>query len=266
MFARSAKNSVKNIHYRLIRFADWFSQFWRPLIYVGDELHGKYALIKSEGVKLFLRKNSIDKYIFWEIFKMDAYTDDNFSIKKNDTIVDIGAQAGIFSVFAANIAKNGHVYSFEPFKSNYELLLKNKKINNFRNIHAFNLGVTGNSEKTRLYVSETNTGGHSVIWKNSGDFVEINTTTLSDILRTTGKIDYLKIDAEGSEYEILLNTPKNAMKKIMKVSLEYHDFFDKTQSYRDLVNFFKKNGFKTKIKNVFLGRVLFKTGLIKAYK
>ena len=63
-----------------------------------------------------------------------------------------------------------------------------------------------------------------------------------------GKIDLLKVDCEGSEYNILYSLGKNDFKKIKYIVLEYHEFdAKKLHKGRDLSDFLRKNNFTTQI-------------------
>lgn len=63
------------------------------------------------------------------------------------------------------------------------------------------------------------------------------------------KIDFLKIDCEGAEFEIFLNLEKELLKKINRISAEIHEY-DNINSINDLKEFFEKNKFKVKISKI----------------
>ena len=75
-------------------------------------------------------------------------------IRNKTVIVDIGANIGVFSIYAATHAKNATVYAFEPVLANYELLIQNISKNDLNNrIRAFNLGCASESGKRNIYLS-----------------------------------------------------------------------------------------------------------------
>jgi len=62
-------------------------------------------------------------------------------IKDESVVIDVGANIGVFSIYAVSESKNSKVYSYEPMKTSYDLLLKNIELNNLENsIRPFNLG------------------------------------------------------------------------------------------------------------------------------
>lgn len=138
-------------------------------------------------------------------------------------VVDIGAHIGIFAVVCASLCRNARVYSYEPECSNYALLKENARQNPALGIQPSNKAVTGTGGSEILFLSEGNSGGHSILG-NKGDFQEVECTTLGDILASlpVDRIDLLKIDCEGSEYDILLSTEQKVLQRIDRIVMETH--------------------------------------------
>lgn len=68
------------------------------------------------GLKFKIRElEKSDFDIVQGVLIKKEYTQDNFKINKNDTVIDIGAHIGTFSIYAARAAKNVTVYSYEHF-------------------------------------------------------------------------------------------------------------------------------------------------------
>ena len=196
------------------------------------------------GNKYIIRTGTNDFGIINEIYIVKEYNQLMGYLKQNSVVIDIGAQIGVFSVFAGKIAKKGLVLSYEPFTENFEMLNQNIKLNSLENLKAFKKGISGKSGKRELVISEENTGGHS-LFESGGKKVEIQTITLEQVFKENKlkKCDYLKIDCEGAEYEILMNTPIAYLKKIKSISMEYHD----NGNVEELKNFLEKSGFKVEI-------------------
>ncbi len=134
------------------------------------------------------------------------------TIKKGDTIVDLGANIGYFTLLAAKLTgREGKVYSFEPEPKNYNYLLKNIKLNNYDNVLAIQKAVSDKNGKTKLYICEHDTGHHTINQyggienykpntNNKENFIEIDTIILDDFLRNKEKlVDVIKMDIEGAE-------------------------------------------------------------------
>jgi hypothetical protein len=97
----------------------------------------------------------------------------------------------------------------------------------------------------------------------------VQATTLTDIMDANNieQIDYLKIDVEGAEYDILLNCPAGTLSKVRRIVMEYHEFDSDERSHRDLVSLLKAHGFQVAVEDgIFPQKFLFGTGIIKAWQ
>ena len=165
----------------------------------------------------------------------DCYGLSKIDFKKNDIVIDIGANTGIVSIYLAKKYPFLKIYSFEPFKMNYKSFIKNIKINNIPEgiIHPFNKAVTKDGRNIIMKaVDFLNSGSFSVDFSkkeldNRKDTV--SSITLDNIIETVladnkqDHIKFLKMDCELSEYEILKNTKTENLKKISYLSAEFHE-------------------------------------------
>lgn len=158
-----------------------------------------------------------------DVWSHEVYARLRGEIQKGDTIVDIGAHIGSFSVFASTRAELVKVYSYEPFEQNFLFLTENIRLNGLKNVKPFQLAVTGTGGITRLYIDEKESIRHSTAQLKSF-YVEVDSVRLDDVLDSNeiDKCDLLKMDCEGAEYEILFSARKSTMKRVKKISLEYH--------------------------------------------
>ncbi len=199
----------------------------------------------------FMTDSETDERRIREKWAIEHYFKEGFCIKKKDIIVDIGAHIGTFTVYAAKLADRGRIFSFEPHPGNFQLLKKNCELNNIKNTQLFKYGVCGKRRKCRLFEDEKYTGRHSLYAKSKKAIV-INCVSLREIFESC-KIEFcnfLKIDCEGAEYDILFNTPKKDFGRIDKIAVEYHDFFFRRKKIYNLVNFLSKAGFAVKIRPI----------------
>jgi FkbM family methyltransferase len=201
------------------------------------------------GLKYFARSKTSDFEIINEIYIIKEYDKLLHFIKENSIVIDVGAQIGVFSVLAGKLKKGVRVYSYEPFKPNCELLEKNIELNNLKeNIFAYELGVGGKKGKRELIICDENTGGHGFFCENGSTKTTINVISLKDIFEKNKikKCDFLKMDCEGAEYEIILNTSDKYLKKIKAITMEFH----KNGNIENLKNFLEQKGFKVEITNI----------------
>lgn len=216
------------------------------------------------GLKLSKFHGLEEAWMINENFNQNLYCPKNFKIKKEDLIIDIGANMGIFSFYAAKKAKKGKIFSFEPISRNFRIFKKNIKFNKFKNINAFKLGVSGKNCKRKIFINQTKS--MNSFFEVSPDIVKevkINCVSLEDIFSDNKiqKCNFLKIDCEGAEYEILFEAPKKVLDRIDKISMEYH-ILDSKRNDKALIDFFKKNGFKIKGHK----KISDRTGMIYAYR
>ena len=216
------------------RYKTWFSGFLDYFKIIGD---GRMVHRMRGGAKYLMRTGTSDFGIINEVYIVREYHKLLDFIKKNSVVIDIGAQIGVFSVFASKIASEGRVLSFEPFDENYGMLQKNIKLNESRNVSPFKLGVAEKSGERELYISSENTGGHSFYDKEDKK-IKIKTTTLQKIFEDNqiSKCDFLKLDCEGAEYEILLSAPSKYLQRIKSISMEYHNNGDIQELKKHLEN------------------------------
>ena len=123
-------------------------------------------------------------------------------IKKGDTVLDIGANIGYYTlIFARLVGENGKVFAFEPDPTNFSLLKKNVEINGYKNVILIQKAVSNKSERLKLYLSKDNMGGHTICNPhNSRQSVEVEAIRLDDYFENyNGKIDFIKMDIEGAE-------------------------------------------------------------------
>ena len=95
-----------------------------PVLYLGKWDTGFISYNVTNNAKFKLRVNTSDKLILLEVWKTKTYIDQDFDIKKNDVVVDVGANIGAFSVLAAKKAFDGKIYAYEPDKENCDMLKK----------------------------------------------------------------------------------------------------------------------------------------------
>ena len=163
-------------------------------------------------------------------------------------VVEIGANIGTFAVYAASHTKALQMYCYEPIKSNYDLLLHNINLNSMsKRINAFNFAVAGQAG-TRLMYLETSPE-HSFIQVTTNSVsVPVQCVTLRDIFENNRlqKVDLLKINAEGAEYEIIYSAPNTCFEKIEEIRMEYHEDDTEGHDRATLQAFLEQRGYVTK--------------------
>lgn len=133
-------------------------------------------------------------------------------LKKGGVFIDIGANIGQHSMFAASIVGvRGKVYSFEPIPYIFNQILDSARINHFDSIiSAHNVALGEKNRTATLYVDKSNIGGSSVVKADRKDSSEITIDIKrgDDVLNNIQHINMIKMDVEGYEHEALLGMQK----------------------------------------------------------
>lgn len=246
--------------------AYWLINLFMPLLYLKHIRQKTVIHPVNHSIKMKLRVGSFDKWATYQVWKFGEYTDKQFKIKPTDMIVDIGGHIGSFSIWAAKQAFNGKVFTYEPNFDNFRLLKENKKINNVSNLKIHNMAVSDKVGKVSFFNSEHQSMGHSMYEHELPNKTTVLATSLDEILQSNKikKIDFLKIDAEGAEYPILLNATAKTLSKVNKIFIEYHDYLNHGKTYQDITSHLKLHGFEVQLGANIFQRKLLKLGLLKA--
>jgi FkbM family methyltransferase len=141
------------------------------------------------------------------------------NVKKGDTVVDIGAHIGYFTIILSDLVGNdGKVIAFEPNPTTFSILKKNIETNSLSNVILENLAIS--DIESEQYIKESNESASSSIDKNYTDGIKINTITLDKYFKNK-EINFIKIDVQGSEFNILNGSIKTFRKK-PKCIIEIH--------------------------------------------
>jgi len=197
-----------------------------------------------DGLRLRTRNSGSDLRALLETSVWNLYTEGlHFSPAQDLVVIDIGAHIGTFSVSTAWRFKQSRVYSFEPFKENFDMFLSNIELNRVNNVFPSMAAVAGQRGMVSLGISDSNTGGHSICFAGQSSTL-VEALTLSDVFSSNGleRCDLLKIDCEGAEYDILFNTPSSVLRKIKNIAMEYHNV--QGHSGEEMAKFLRANGFE----------------------
>jgi FkbM family methyltransferase len=193
----------------------------------------------------------MDAWIIKETCLDHCYEANGVSIKNGWTIVDIGAGVGDFAIYVANEHPTTQIYAYEPFPESFALLKENIRLNAIKGIRAFPIAVGPQSGTMALFTTgeaiQHITTEHTTMSKANSK-LEVPALSLNDVFQINAirHCDLLKIDCEGSEFEILFKASRATLKKIQCICLEYHDGFTRF-SHVDLATYLQQHGFQVKV-------------------
>jgi len=165
---------------------------------------------------------------------IDSWSEDRLDSEK--VFFDIGANIGIFSLYASHKSKKTNIFSFEPVLDNYAALILNIKINNMSNISPFNFALSDQNKLSSLYINDLRVG-------NSGAQVDrsvnerqetFNAVRVENVISfSLDKLidefqfplpNYVKIDVDGRETDILQGMIKAlAHERLKSILIEFND-------------------------------------------
>lgn len=144
-----------------------------------------------------------------ETFILDAYQ--SHLLKSNDVVLDLGSSTGDFCILASRkVGAGGKIIAIEPNPKDYEILQENIRRNECLNVTSVNIGAAGKHGTETLNFRETT--------------FTFKTDTLDNILNTlfnTGNIDFIKMDIEGYEYDVI-ESSIDIFRGARVVCLEFH--------------------------------------------
>jgi FkbM family methyltransferase len=180
-----------------------------------------------------------------------------FSPKEGDIVIDIGAAFGFYTIISSKrVGKNGKVLSIEASPAIFDMLNRNMKLNKLYNILTLNYAVYSKQTKIKLYSTYSILTERSE--KNTEKFVEVNADTLDNLL-LQNKINYedvnwIKIDVEGAEFEVLKGAT-NILSKSKDIALliEIHNIEEGKNFYKEIIDFLENLNFKIEFEKTYEG-------------
>lgn len=173
---------------------------------------------------------------------------------KGAVVLDVGAHLGTFSVPLLNEYPQTRVYAFEPNPDNYEILKKNKQINGIsdENLILENCAIYKEEGQASFTVGSTSTvGALSDVGffksKSHARTITCRTRSLVDFFAEQG-IEHcylLKMDCEGSEYDIFESLPEEMFERIENLIIEVHP--TKSRQPSDLKTLLESKGYQFKV-------------------
>jgi FkbM family methyltransferase len=248
-----SSNFLSGIGWRKHFYHPWFWRVFRhPLRTMGLKYYKGAPKLQElellDGRSLWLRVGTSDRSIVWEVFLKDNYCTERIE-GRLACVVDIGAQIGLFSLKMAPRADR--ILMFEPEPENFKLLSRNLSGPRHEHVEKFNKAVARQAGKLRLYVAPDNPGAHTAFPATTSaveKFQEVEAVRLPDILdaRKISHIDYLKLDCEGAEYEIMASLAEWGLDRISYIGMEYHSVKDastETHSGEAMEKLLRQHGF-----------------------
>lgn len=170
-----------------------------------------------------------------EIFVDKTYEQ---TLPPNAYILDCGANIGLSIINFKRICPSAHIIAFEPDPVNFEILNYNLRSFQLDKVEVNQAAIW--KEKTRLTFSSTGSMGSSLSTTDPSG-IEVPTVRLKDLL--VRPVDFLKLDIEGAEYEVIRDAA-DALTFVKTMFVEYHGRFDQNHELLEILEIIQKAGFR----------------------
>jgi FkbM family methyltransferase len=177
-----------------------------------------------------------------EIFENEIYAFQ--STQSSPLILDCGSNIGLSVIYFKKIYPTARIISFEPDAGNYWLLQRNLKANHLNDVEIKQSAVWISNGDISFATAETEASHISI--KEGGTLVRAE--RLNELLESFDEVDFLKMDIEGAEWDVINDCASN-LRKVKNLFLEYHGKVEEADKLIGLLQVVQQSGFKVYIRN-----------------
>ncbi|MDC0235154.1 FkbM family methyltransferase [Candidatus Marinimicrobia bacterium] len=172
--------------------------------------------------------------------------------KKSPIIIDCGSNYGTSIIYFKTMFPDSIILGVEGDPEIFNILKTNIDIRNYKNITLFNKALA-NELGTIKFFNEGADGGRIHEMDNSKKSFDVETIALDNLIN--GEVDFLKIDIEGAETDVLSSSKK--LNQVKKIFIEYHSFADSNQQLSQLLGILSNNQFRYYIRDIYCPAIPF---------
>ncbi len=184
-----------------------------------------------------------------EIFKKRIYEFN--SNTKSPLIIDCGANIGLSVLFFKKLFPDAKVMAFEADPNIFEVCKYNLQNQGcFTNVELYQKAVWVHNDSIPFAI-EGGFSGRIPMPEDENNIAEVAAVRLKDILQANNSVEFLKIDIEGAEDEVLKDCADH-LHGVENIFVEYHSHSSKPQTLDELLSIFKSAGFRYHIQEAFV--------------
>ena len=204
------------------------------------------------GKKLYIHDIASFNLCNKELFQLEMY---KFKASRpNPCIIDCGANLGMSIIYFKQLYPNASIIAFEADEHIFSFLEKNVESFGYNDVELINKAVW-NCDDTLSFIVEGGAGGRIEEETSKGKYKKVVCTSLKKYL-TGRKVDFLKIDIEGAEFEVIKDC-ENELKNIDYLFIEYHSMPDRKQNLHKILRIVQNSGFSYHIKEAYTAKYPF---------
>ena len=172
-----------------------------------------------------------------------------FAPKEGDTVIDIGAHIGRYTITSSKqVGDSGKVVAIEADPDNFELLKRNIALNNLINVLPLNYAVFSTKTRMKLYEQSASAKYNSLMLARAAktkNYVEVDADTLDNILKLNrvNQVNWIKIDVEGAEFEVLKGSAETLSNEDLSLFVEIHNIEDPSH-YHNIIDFLNHHNYE----------------------
>jgi FkbM family methyltransferase len=212
----------------------------------GKELNRIRSIARyTEGSTDILGKkiNFVDSASFYGMYK-DIIEREIYKFSSSTTsplIIDCGANIGLSVLYFKKLYPDSRIIAFEADPKVFRILKTNISNHKFENITLMNNAVSNGSGIVK-FLTEGADGGRVITHDRSYEkLINVESISLRSFLENT--VDFLKIDIEGTELDVITDC-KDKLYNVKRIFIEYHSFIRETQKLGTILNILTENGFR----------------------
>lgn len=199
---------IQQIYNKNVRRFRYYFLWYIKCLFIKDPI---FSFFLNDGSRFdYPLKSAIGRSLFSQGFEIEEIEFVCRTLNLGDTFFDVGANAGLYTIIAAKcVGENGHVYAFEPGERELKLLLHNIRINDINNVTVVQSAVSNIKGNVNFAIS-VDGAMNSLLKTNHPSqkiqkWQQVEVTTLDDIVEelSVKKVNFLKIDVEGAEKQVL---------------------------------------------------------------
>lgn len=201
------------------------------------------TVIEIDGIKYTLLDFESFEIVSSVLAKFESVMSMWLTPRRREVLVDIGAHIGKYTLTAAKVVGNeGMVVAIEPHPVNYQVLQRNIGLNNLENVIALNLAAWNTDCELKLFTGDV-AGHHSAKVNRRLGWVKVEARVMDHVLKELrlGRVDWIKIDVEGAECEVLCGLDETISKYKPKIITEvfYENVHARAQNVEEMKRFMK---------------------------
>jgi FkbM family methyltransferase len=186
-------------------------------------------------------------FLFQETWLRQIYSPPGYEVGRGEIVIDIGANIGVFTLYAATRARDVQVYAYEPFPENVKWLRHNVTSSGLTNVRVQQKAIGAETGVRYLQVNADDWIMHSLFGGGeTARGLPVDCLSFDDVMNGEGiaQCDLLKLDCEGSEYEILQRCAPETLKRVRRIVGEYHEGPFITGTGAELCRFLEARSFR----------------------